>query len=194
MNNSWYGATQKRCLKIPLHNMSKNISSCGCCPLSAALWLAADWWAWISLMTFVKCHRRAVSPIFRNTFHFKPSIIGSHKNNLSVLSVPVIEENHHLITTPVWGADYGTEGAQQQSWAWGVLVGSVCFNGCMGMSAGSFSRSTSLPPLKLLLKNTDAEVTFLRKVECPLSRSIKRAAARAVESHSVTPCYQPGSF
>lgn len=33
-------------------------------------------------MTFVKCHHRSVSPIFCVTFHFIPSIKGSHKNNL----------------------------------------------------------------------------------------------------------------
>lgn len=57
--------------------------------------------------------------------------------------MPVREENHHLITMPVWGADYGMEGAQQQSWAWGVLVAQSA-NGCMGLNCSSFHTVASL--------------------------------------------------
>lgn len=45
--------------------------------------------------------------------------------------MPVREESHHLITAPVWGADYGMEGALHQSWARGILAAESA-NGCMG--------------------------------------------------------------
>lgn len=91
----------------------------------------------------------------------------------------VREENHHLITTPVWGPDYGMEGARQQSWAWGVLV-AQSVNGCMGLNCSSFHTVASLSlhfpchsPLYRPLKKANGN-EILIKVDCPLSFSVKR--------------------
>ena len=120
--------------------------------------------------------------------------------------MPVREESHHLITAPVWGADYGMEGALHQSWARGILAAQSA-NGCMGFELQLIPRCCmSLPftsPSHSTLylsprnqkKKKEKENEILIKVDCPLCFSIiikKRPkswlnrATRAVESHSIT--------
>lgn len=75
-------ATQKGCLKILLHNVTKSPPAVG-----SAHWkllsFRPQFCGFESLSwPFVKCHYHYVSPIFCVTFNFTPSVIGSHKYNL----------------------------------------------------------------------------------------------------------------
>ena len=97
--------------------------------------------------------------------------------------MPVREESHHLITAPVWGADYGMEGALHQSWARGILAAQSA-NGCMGFELQLIPRCCmSLPftsPSHSTLylsprnqkKKKEKENEILIKVDCPLCFSI----------------------
>lgn len=157
-------------------------------------------------MTFVKCHHCSVSPIFCVTFHFIPSIWGSHKNNLYyqchserriTTSLPLLFEG--LIMGWKEPSNWAEPGASwwlsllMAAWGW-IAAHSTLLH---------LSPFTSLPLFNVpRTKKGEKEMryAYVKMVDCSLFFLIKRSktwlkwATRAVESHSIMPSYLPGSF
>lgn len=149
-----------------------------------------------------------LSNVLRRFPFYIPSIIGSHKNNLYyqcqserriTTSLPPLSEG--LIMG--W-KEPGNRAEPGASWwlsllmaAWGwIAAHSTLLHLSPFTFLPLFTVPVTPPPQKKIGKRNE----ILVKVDCPLSFSIKRPkrwlnpATRAVESHSIMPCYLPGSF
>lgn len=152
-----------------------------------------------------KCHRCPVCPISCVTFHFIPSIIGSHKNNLYhqcqaetriTISLPP------LFKGLIMGCkEPGNRAEPGVSWWLSLLMATwdwiTAHSSLLHLSPSSFPTSshfTCQQYIKEKKLNTKRSWTALSFFNKKAKKRCINPATSAVESLSATPCNLSGSF